>query len=276
MMINRSQIKFHETFQPETVYLAKICELASNDFSGDKYAISELTGIPTGKQKGKVEPHIKYASYMGLIDSKVEKGVYSLTLTPLGNEVFNQDHYLHENLTRWLCHYGISRPELGAPQWIYLVRYGHSGYNQINSSGFHLNKANNLFGINVDLEEMFGVVRRSYVDGFFSDLNYLRWDDGIEYIEHTERPELLFVYAYTILDLWELLFPEKKEITLIELIEKIGIGKVFNVGEAETESILDDLSFEGLFKINRQLYPATIIKLANSNSVISKLYSLLV
>ena len=274
-MINRSQIKFHETFQPEATYLAKICELAEKDYSGDKYAISELTGIPTGKQKGKVEPHIKYASYMGLIDFMMNKGVYSLSLTPMGREVISQDRYLHENITHWLCHYGISRRWAGAPQWIYAVHYGHSGQTQVNSSEYHLAKANSLFGTNVEFEEIFGVVRRSYIDGFFSDLNYLRWTDGIEYIDHTDRPELLFVYAYVILDSWDWLFPGKKEITILELFETIGLGKVFNLGELDIDGILDDLSSEGLLQVNRQLYPATIVRLSNSNVIIPKLFSLL-
>ena len=63
-MINRSLLKFHETFQPESSYLAKILDLASQNYVGTKFEISDITGIPTGKQKGKVEPHIKYASYI--------------------------------------------------------------------------------------------------------------------------------------------------------------------------------------------------------------------
>lgn len=273
MTINRSQLKFHETFQPETVYLAKICELASNGFAGTKVEISEATGIPTGKQKGKVEPHIKYASFMNLIDYHFDKGVYDLSLTKLGKEVFVQDRYLHENLTHWLCHYNISRMTLGAPQWYYLVHKGHTGYYQTNSSDFHLNKANDLFGTNVDLEEMFGVVKRSYIDGFFSDIHYVNWNDNIEFVRHTTNPELLFVYAYCILDSWEQLYPSQKEITMTMLLDSIGIGRIFNLDNEEVGEITDELEYAGLIKVNKQLYPATIICLASIEDVISALYS---
>lgn len=275
MMISRSKLKFHETFQPEVAYLAKVCELAAKEYSGDKYAISEQTGIPTGKQKGKVEPHIKYANYMGLIDYTVEKGVYSLVLSQLGKEVFSQDCFLHENLTHWICHYCISREEVGAPQWAYIVHTGHSGYSQVNSSPYHLTKVNDLYRANVGFEEMFGVVRRSYIEGFFSDLNYINWDDGIEYIEHVERPELLFVYAYALFDSWERRFPNRKEITITELIASIELGKIFNLSEVEIDSILDELAYEGLIKVNRQLYPGTIIRLSSSSEIIPRVYSLL-
>lgn len=275
MMISRSKIKFHETFQPEVAYLARICALASENYTGDKFTISDLTGIPTGKQKGKVEPHIKYASFMGLIDYALDKGVYSLSLTQLGKEVINQDRYLHENLTHWICHYCISRQGSGAPQWSYVVHNGHSGFSQINSSQYHLNRAKDLFKTDVGFEELFGVMRRSYIEGYFSDLMYLKWNDGIEYVEHLERPELLFVYAYALFDSWERLFPERNEITMTELITDIELGKIFNLNDTEIDSVLEDLSNKELLKVNRQLYPSTIVRLSTSREIIPDLYSLL-
>ena len=273
MMINRSLLKFHETFQPESAYLAKILDLASQSYSGTKFEISDITGIPTGKQKGKVEPHIKYASYMGLVDYNVDKGVYHLSLTEIGNEVFVQDKFLHETLTQWICHYEISRKDVGAPQWVYIVHNGHSGYYQYNSSSYHLDKANALFSTDIDFEEMFGVVKRSYTDGFFSGINYLKWEDSVEYIEHSENPELVFVYAFAILDSWKRMFPQKSEITITELLEVIEFGKIFNVNEEEVDGILDSLCNEGLLRLNRQLYPPTVIATANSDEVICNLYN---
>lgn len=276
MTINRSQLKFHETFQPETSYLARILELAEANTAGDKYSISERTGIPTGKQKGKVEPHIKYASYMGLIDYAFNKGIYTLSLTQLGKEVFVQDKYLHENLTHWICHYGISKRSCGAPQWMYIVRNGHSGFYQSNSTEHHLKKANALFGTNVDAEELFGVVKRSYTDGFFEDINYLRWDAGVNYIEHAESPELLFLYAYVILDSWDQLFPTKVEISLPDLVDSIEFGKIFNLSHDEIDSILNSLELEGILKVNRQLFPLTIVRTVNIEDIIPNLYGRLI
>ena len=272
-MINRSQLKFHETFQPETVYIARVLELAANRFSGTKYEISEQTGIPTGKQKGKVEPHIKYATFMGLIDHQCDKGNYTLSLTPLGEVVYYEDRFLHENLTRWLCHYAISRKQAGAPQWAYIVRDGHSGFLSENSTEHHVNKANALFGTNVSAEELFGVVKRSYQEGFFAELNYLKWDDYVRYIEHNESPELLYVYAYALLDSWSQLLPNKQEITIIELFHSLQIGEVFNLSEESIDSILNDLEYDGILKTNRQLYPSTIIRFVSEQELLSKLYS---
>ena len=272
-MINRSQLKFHETFQPETSYITSILELADINYQGTKFQISDQTGIPTGKQKGKVEPSIKYAAFMGLINYHNEKGTYLLNLTDLGREIFVQDKYLHEDLTKWLCHYGISRPMLGAAQWAYIVHDAHCGYMQSMSSEHVLKKANQEFELNISFEEMFGVVRRSYTDGFFSSLNYLEWDDTLSFTEHMETPELTYVYGYALLDSWDNLLPSKHEVTMTEIEEILGLGKVFGLPADEVNCVLDSLADEGMVLVNRQLFPASVVRTTETNGLISDLYS---
>ena len=272
-MINRSQLKFHETFQPEASYITSILELADINYQGTKFQISDQTGIPTGKQKGKVEPSIKYAAFMGLINYRIEKGTYLLNLTDLGREIFVQDKYLHEDLTKWLCHYGISRPMLGAAQWAYIVHNAHCGYMQSMSSEHVLKKANQEFELNVSFEEMFGVVRRSYTDGFFSSLNYLEWDDTLSFTEHMETPELSYVYGYALLDSWDNLLPSKHEATMTEIEEILGLGKVFGLPPDEVNCVLDSLADEGMVVVNRQLFPASVVRTTETNELISDLYS---
>lgn len=275
-MINRSQLKFHETFQPEVGYIAKILELASADYSGNKFEISEKTGIPTGNQKGKVEPHIKYAAYMGLILYKYETGVYKLGLTPIGKEVYEQDPYLHENLSKWICHYGISEKNNGAPQWSFLVNDAHSGFIQGITPERLFNKTANIFESNITFEEAFGVMKRSYLDGFFSALEYLTVDEvaGVfRFNELREKDELLFVYAYAILNSWDKLLPEKTEITLIELMKELSFGKIFGLSDESVSEILDELGDEDVLALNRQLFPATIIRTSTADEMIPRLYS---
>ena len=50
-MFTKTQVQFHETFQPQAEYISAVLELACNGYSGTKESISEQTGIPTGKQK---------------------------------------------------------------------------------------------------------------------------------------------------------------------------------------------------------------------------------
>ena len=273
MIINRSQLKFHETFQPEVTYIAAILDLAASEFQGTKFEISEYTGIPTGKQKGKVEPSIKYAAFMGLVSYTCEKGVYSLRLTNLGKEVFEQDKYLHEDLTKWLCHVALSRPKEGAPQWAFLVHEAHCGFTQELSSEHLLRKANAFFDVNISFEEMFGVVRRSYMDGFFSELDYAAWSEALSFSEHMETPELLFVYGYALISNWDILLPSKKEITMGEVEETLGLGKIFGLPLDEINCVLDSLADENILHVNRQLFPATVVRTSEKEEIIANLYS---
>lgn len=271
-MISRSKLKFHETFQPEWTYIARVLELAKDSYCGSKFDISDITGIPTGKQKGKVEPHIKYAQFMGLICYENDKGCYKLSLTRLGQEVFLKDRYLHESLTHWICHYGLSRRETGAPQWSYIVNDGHSGFGQGNSNEWHLAKANRIFGMDISFEEMFGVVRRSYLDGCFSDLDYVNWENEVRYKEHNENREFLFAYAYVLLDSWKNELPGKNEITIFDLDRELVFGKIFGLNDGEIDCVLNMLCDEGLIAVNRQLYPLTIVQIVDMEDIISRLY----
>ena len=64
----QSNLNFHQTFKPEIQYISSILSISDGSTSYEIKDISNLTGIPNGKSSGKVEPHILYSYYMGLID----------------------------------------------------------------------------------------------------------------------------------------------------------------------------------------------------------------
>lgn len=267
---------FHETFQPELGYISKLLELGTEKFSGDKYKISELTGIPTGKEKGKVEPHIRYAKYMGLLDYSVSRGVYDLSLSKIGEEVLRQDRYLHETLTLWLLHYFISRRELGAPQWGFLVHKANKGFATGLTAEFLSTLIQKEYEISsTEVTKAFGVVKNSYMSGCFSNLHYIDWDDKIIFEEQREQIEFEYLYAYALLDGWSNLFPEKKELTLPEVLEELSFGKVFGLNDEDVDSVLSTLEDRRIISINRQLFPITIVRTMGLEEIIGLVYSVL-
>ena len=269
-------LNFHETFQPEDTYISKILELASDGFEGDKYTISEIAGIPTGEKKGKVIPHIKYSKYMGLVDYSCNKGVFKLTLTNLGSEMWRQDKYLHEDLSLWLMHYGICRPEFGAPQWSYLIRKLNKGFNSDLSNSFIASILQKEFGVSGgDASKSVSVMKSSYSSGIFERIQYADWDENLIFNEKCENVEYRFLYAYILLNSWEILFPSKMEITLSEVLTDLCYGKIMGFNDEEVDSVLSRMSDDGYISINRQLFPVTVIKMASSNDVIDVLYSAL-
>ncbi|MDY4769149.1 MAG: DUF4007 family protein [Lachnospiraceae bacterium] len=276
-MAGTAQFEFHETFQPELTYIAKILELAMQDFSGTKYEISDVSGIPTGKQKGKVIPHIKYAEYMGLIQYQYENQIYFLSASPVGKEIFMQDKYLHENLTKWLCHYGISRKEYGAPQWIFVIHNMHPGLYDVVSQEYMNSKFKSAFDVQLSDQDLnrkvFGVVKRSYIEGCFESLHYMDWQEQVAFKSFNENFEMTYVYAYVLLDLWDKLLSNKHEITFTELTEYAGFGKIFGFSDDIVNDILATLEDEGVISVNRQLLPITIIRTAQTDEIIPQLYS---
>lgn len=272
-MITRSQLNFHETFQPELQYIAKIISLAEKNFRGNKDDISEETGIPTGKQKGKVVPSIKYAQFMGLVDFICTKGIYQLSLTAVGEEVFRQDPYLTETLSQWVCHAAMTNPLTGAPQWSFLVNRAHAGFSQDMSSEFLLAKSSREFGVNQSFSEIWGITKGSYTVGAFQSLEFVEWNQQLQFIEHMGQYDLLFVYGHTLLHRWEQLFPTQQEITALEIDGTLGFAKTFGFCEEDFHGVLDDLNQEGIVSVNRQLFPPTVIRTAKAEDLIDKIYS---
>lgn len=266
---------FHETFQPELTYVSKILALAADDFIGDKYNISEVTGIPTGKEKGKVEPHIKYAKYMGLIDYTYDRGIYNLSLLPLGQEVWKQDKYLHENITLWLLHYGLSREEYGAPQWTYFVKTANSGFTNDVSTEYFFSNIQKDMGVSLsDATKAFGVVKSSYSDGLFSGLYFAEWDDEhIHFNEKNEQYDMTYLYGYALLDCWDRIFSDKKELSFDQVVEDMSYGKIFGLNSEEIDSVLCSLEEKQIVSINRQLFPVTIVRTIQTQDIIAQIYS---
>ena len=274
-MIKSNQLDFHETFQPETDYISGITRLASEEFCGTKFEISEMSGIPTGKQKGKVEPHIKYAKFMGLIDFGYENGIYSLKLTETGEEVIREDPYLHEELSRLICHYGITRREVGAPQWEFLIHNAHPGFETTISQERLYSLATTWCDVTPDnmSKKVFTVVKASYNKGIFAKTGLIDWKKELRFNVRSFHPELIFVYAYALSDSWDRTFKGKREITEPELRGELGLDRIFGFDEDGFCTMIDSLAFEGVITLNRQLFPATIIRTSDTESIVKRLYS---
>ncbi len=270
-MITRSKLTFHQSFQAELSNISKI--LGLGQYQGTKEDISEETGISTGKQKGKVEPAIRYATFMGLLEHEVSQGIYTLSPTKLGEVVLQEDPYLQEILTLWLCHGQICHPIDGAPQWSFLVHQGHIDFDKSCSNQFFLEKAQLEFDSTLSFTQLFSVVRLSYTEGCFHRLRFVNWEEDLEFLTQSVQDDLIFVYAYHLLSLCETLFPDKQELTIPEVDQKIGLARTFGFQEEEWQTLLDTLMGEGIITLNRQLLPGTIIKTAMADDMIPKLYS---
>jgi hypothetical protein len=270
-MMDKTDLKFHETFQPQAQYLAELLRLAADTYEGNKKEISSITGIPTGEQKGKVVPHVKYAWYMGLIENFNEKkGVIHLALSSMGKEVYSNDPYLQEQITLLICHGNIASSAHGAPQWQYLYRNLPHRIDIPVTQDFVKKNAEEYFGMPVEL----GITINSYDSGYFAPLRLMEQFDGaLLFHRCMASQEAIYVYGYMLLEEWEKKLPDISEITFDELNEQLKIAELFNFDADELKEMLDLLAEAGMVVINRQFLPMTVAKMKFAEELIPLMYS---
>ena len=267
--MKKTDVMFHETFPPQAEYLSALIKLGADQFEGTKEEISDITGIPTGKQKGKVIPHIKYAAYMGLLSYSEKNKKFLLQLTDLGRVVLGNDSFLFENITKQICHYNLVDQEKGAYLWSYLLYKVPHNLDEPIGINYAKDKLAQEFGFQIELS----AVKSSYVGGLFDALDFVDWDDKDICFRHSYVYEQnIALYAYTLLQLWERLFPDKNEITIDDITETIKWGVQFGFDRDDVIMALDMIAQKRHIQVNRQLFPMTIARLQASNTVLEDLY----
>ena len=270
-------LNFHQTFAPEKEAIAQLVQFASihnNDYF-TKEEISQQTSIPTGKSSGKVIPHINYADAMGLIFVEKDGSKYRILLTPLGEIVSEEDPYLIEELTNFLCHYNLSCLNSKAEMWSFIFNQviKHQGLELMNGS---LKSALNRYfdGRDVNITPF----RTCYTeDRCFGDLNLLEIvEDKYIFKSHRVARSYKYLYGYLLLSNWENLLSDQSEITYDTLVNDIGFGTPFVWDEVSLNEVLEILQEERFIVINRQLTPVTYIRQVSSKSLLTKIYSLLI
>lgn len=274
--MNRQNVSlnFHNDFAPTLRYIAEIVRLASNNFIGDKDEISEETGIPTGDSSGKVVPHIKYAKFMGLIESdKANNGKYNLQLTPLGRLIYLEDKYFMDRISKYLINYFLCDKEEGAPHWSFLF----NNFNYMLDSEYALStieeQARAYFEKNVNMR----VIKSMYVNDYgFDDLRIITesLNKNLLFERCQIQQDCYYMYGYTLLYSWEKYFKDKLEISIDEIIEGLKWSNKFGFDYNTTLEIFDELESLGIIKMNKQLSPITIIKTSEAEEIMFKIYDL--
>ena len=270
-MAGQINVNFHQTFKPEKQYIGSILDVANMAEPMTIKDISATTGIPNGKSSGKVEPHISYAKFMGLIEAKKKDGSIMLERTALGELVSMEDPGLQEQLTILLCHAMMLRDNNGADVWSVVLKKILPTYRNGIKKDILLIELEKLFDGKVN-KKNFAPFIGSYED-MFAELNILSIDkDSIKINAHQYNKEYVYLYAYTLFEYWNELFPNQDEISEIQFKE-LNYGKVFGWSEQQEYEVLEYLADNGLIRMNKQLVPYTILQLADKDSVMERLYS---
>lgn len=173
-----------------------------------------------------------------------------------------------------MLHYCITRGKNGAPQWSYLVHRINDRFNTEISTNHISSLIQKDFCVNSsDASKGISVVKNCYISGALSNLQYLEWEDKLRFREQSEDFQYQYLYACALLDAWDYAFPDKKKLTLPDVIDVLRYGKVFGFNDDELDSVLSTMADNGMISINRQLFPVTIIRTALAKEAMEKLYS---
>ena len=270
MSAYKVNLNFHQTFPPDANSISILLNIAEKEISYTKEEISDITGIPTGKSSGKVEPFIKYAQFMGLLNDEYKAKKHLLTLTELGREIKNQDDGLQEKATIYLCHANLVL-STGASLWSFVFgniipKYGNS----IRTITFIDALKNQYNGSDVNL----GPFYSSY-NGMFKKLSILKNSPTDLKILNTQYKDAYkYIYAYILLKEWENIYGDTHELIADDLYG-MNIDCKLCVSKNDFNKILHMLDEEGIIKIERLLTPFVVLKLHSSNEIVEQIYSTL-
>jgi len=272
----RADLNFHQTFAPEREYLGRLLELACGMRPMTKEEIFQETGIPTGMTSGKVEPHIQYAVFMGLVTDRVQNGAHVLERTDLGRIVYEADPHLLEPLTLLVCHHNISSPRKGAALWQFVFQKLIPTLGLAIDQNTLASAASVEFGtpkVNLTPLKTCYTAQKSFGNlGLLAVSGSRTWTfKPVPY-----RSEHRYAYAYTLLKTWEESLADRKEITLDELVGCFHWHRPFLWDERAMMNVLESLSDLGVLSLNKQLTPITIIRRSTAASALAKLYSRLI
>lgn len=270
-MEKQANINFHQTFKPERQYISSILDIADGNSYFTVKNISRMTGIPQGVSSGKVEPHISYAEFMGLVNTDKKEKQVKLTKTALGKCVFIEDPGLQEPLTRLLLHAMMLREEKGAGMWSSTFRDILPKYRNQIKKDILIVELNKIYNGKVNTKNIAPFLG-SY-DDFFAETGVISVNDNI--LKCNSLPynrEFVYMYALVLWTYWEEYYPDQQEISSIQLVQ-VGFGKTFGWNRQEEYEVMEHLADKGLLRMNRQLMPYTVLKLVDIEMLISKLYS---
>lgn len=270
-MASQSNLNFHQTFKPERQYVGSILDIAGNTESMSVPEISSYTGIPQGDSSGKVEPHIQYAKYMGLVEVEKNDKVYTLARTELGNVVYMEDPGFQEDLTLLLCHAMMLRNSAGANMWNAVFKKVLPRYRGEIKKEILLKELESLFDGKAN-KKNFAPFLGAY-EGMFSPLDILGINrENVCLKGTTYNKEYIYLYTYMLFELWDELYLGQEEISSIQFAE-LNFGRIFGWDEQSEYEVLEHLSDKGIIRLNRQLVPYTIVRLSDKDEVMKRLYS---
>ena len=173
------------------------------------------------------------------------------------------------DLTKKLMHYNLTRKSKGALQWNFLFR----GYPYDFNTPISFDKISDAGKLKYGKDIKLGPIKNIYTEDAFSSISLIEFENkNIIFNNCYAYTECNKLYAYTLLNELEELEINESEFTLDQIFEEIKWQKGFGFDYDTALEVLDDLSYMGIIKLNKQLNPITLIANKNSEDLVDELY----
>ena len=288
------KIKGNESFSIREGWLAKGLFALDNN----KYVFSEETAMDNLGVGSKMVKSIKYwllASH--LVEEKREKNAkHSLVPTQYFGEVVKKhDPYFEDIFTLWIIHYYITTDISFNTVWnLFFNRFNVADFTKnamvdklVDECNKIYDKGNSLYN---SIDSDCGVLLKMYTSSEetvidpeenltspFSELGLIaRGSERSSYMK--VRPLYSKLDRLAVLYVMTTNLPKDKISVDIDtlLTQDNNVGKIFNLSHDEIDSVLNSLELEGILKVNRQLFPLTIVRTVNIEDIIPNLYGRLI
>lgn len=280
-------MSFTKDFKPERRLLSQLLHFTTKYGKGDKQEISDLTGIPTGKSSGKVEPTIYYAIGMGLLLANRSKGYWSLELTALGQFVLNDDPYLTEEVSLWLIHLMLSRPLVDKGEssvgvvgpWFNLFSLSQTRLGSSFTASEYERFIEESFGASTSRKQICKVVLASYEeDSCLGLTKALLLTETGKYERQHAPLERDFYPAYTayFFLLWDEFFISDNQLSLNDFFRRTRMLQVMHWNDLEAKPWIDWMADQGRLQLDRQTGETLALRTVDTKSVLQHIYSELI
>jgi hypothetical protein len=269
----RISLSFHQSFVPERRYLSALMKYAGEAQEANLEQISDSTGIPTGGSSGKVEPTLNYGKGMGLLEvSRGEIGRWRLALSPLGRMVLSEDQFMSEGFTQWVLHLLLCRRRGGAEAWYAIFAESSLALGRSFNEDFLKAYLTNRYG---KRSNILGPLVKMYTsEASFSRCGALteeggRIDRRPAPCEKTHFPG----YYYIFFLLWDDFFHGVQQVDVEHLERQTRFFATTGWSLPQINRFVDQLSDEGLAKIDRHTGHALILRACSTDFVLKNLYT---
>ncbi|QFU01026.1 hypothetical protein FIU83_05195 [Halomonas sp. THAF5a] len=277
---SRLPLSFHMTFQPERQYLNALLtyvQSMSGSMLTSVMAISEATGIPTGKSTGKVKPLIQYAQGMGLLDVEARRGSKEITisLTPFAKTVLHEDPHLLEETTQWALHLLLCRRNGGAEAWYAVFVDAAFVLGRRFREDQFVDFLNNRFGWSRDAV---GPLLRTYTDpaALAKASAIVEEDNQVLLRKVPLQPAFHDTVAALLFMAWDAAMANDTQVALRELEESSGLITATGWGQEEQTQFLIELESAGFVRVDRQTGAPILTRFASTAHVLQVMYDRLV